>query len=219
MRRKCLPKKPWLRGLKAVYPFTSALRAWAEAQVTLCEPPFAKGLARPPVSYGVLRPGLDQPPGRGDGDLDMSKLAGVPGIVGRASPGEPPAMPLVVPTRLRDSEASSRLRVGGWRAAEERRRRWPDEAEKELGEARATDWLMRCGGLRGMKDAGCAWLVTTKTFRQAGTGGGDASTAQGITARPKATAAAARRALEQSRRLRRGDSPSEGGSERGVGGT
>jgi hypothetical protein len=48
--RKCLPKKPWFLGVKAGYPLTSALRACAEAQVTLCEEePFAYGLVRPPL--------------------------------------------------------------------------------------------------------------------------------------------------------------------------
>jgi hypothetical protein len=65
--RKCFEKKPWFLGVKLGYPFTSALRAWAEAQVTFCKGPFD-----PPESYGVFRPGLDQPPGRGEGDLDMS---------------------------------------------------------------------------------------------------------------------------------------------------
>lgn len=109
--------------------------------MTLCVPPFAYGLLRPPLSYGVLRPGLDHPPARGEGDLeDMSKLAGVPGIVGRASPRYPPDEPLVVPTLARCSAVSWRLRFGGCFAADERLRRWPEEAEKEVGEARANEF-------------------------------------------------------------------------------
>lgn len=91
-------------------------------------------LFAPPESYGVFRPGLDQPPGLGDGDLDMS-AAGVPGIVGRASPNEPPDRPLVVPDLL----GRPRLRFGGCvLAAEERRRRWPALLEKEDWEASVT---------------------------------------------------------------------------------
>lgn len=120
--RKCFAKKPWFLGVKPGNPFTSALLAWAEAQVTLWDEPFA-----PPESYGVFKPGLDQPPGLGDGDLDMS-TAGVPGMVGRASPSEPPESPLVVPSLL----GRPRLRFGGCvLAADERRRRWPALLEKD----------------------------------------------------------------------------------------
>lgn len=97
----------------------------------------------------MVRPGLDQPPGRGEGDLDMS-MAGVPGIGGRVSPNEALDMPLVAPAEL------FRLRVGGCFAAEERLRRWPDEAEKEFGEARAKD-VQRFEG-RGIEKRRCAWL-------------------------------------------------------------
>lgn len=83
----------------------------------------ANGLRRPPVSYGVFRPGLDQPPGCGDDVLDMLETPGVPGMVGRASPRERPERPLVVPSRPRASATSGRLRLGGCLAAEERRRR------------------------------------------------------------------------------------------------
>lgn len=76
----------------------------------------------------MFKPGLDQPPGLGEGDLDMSKLAGVPGIVGRASPSEPPDIPLVVPSLL----GKPRFRFGGCvLAADERRRRWPALLEKD----------------------------------------------------------------------------------------
>lgn len=100
----------------------------------MCEDdPLAKGLVRPPESYGVFRPGLDQPPGRGEGDLDMSRAPGVPGMVGRPSLRDRPERPLEVPSLLRGSVKSGwlRLRLGGCFAAEERRRRWPAEAEKE----------------------------------------------------------------------------------------
>lgn len=97
------------------------------------EDPLAKGLARPPVSYGVFRPGLDHPPAPGEGDLDMSRRPGVPGIVGRASPEERPERPLVVPCLLRASAMSGRLRLrlGGCFAADERLRRWPAEPGKD----------------------------------------------------------------------------------------
>lgn len=88
-----------------------------------------------------MRPGLDQPPGRGEGDLDdISIAAGVPGMAGRWSPRWPPEIPLVVPNLLRASEPSCRFRFGGCFAADERLRRWPAEAEKEVGEARLTDF-------------------------------------------------------------------------------
>jgi hypothetical protein len=87
----------------------------------------------------VLRPGLDQPPGRGDCDLDDISCEGVPGIGGRASPTEGPERPLVCPNLPRGSEPSLRLRLGGCLAADDRLRRWPDEAAKEFGEARAND--------------------------------------------------------------------------------
>jgi hypothetical protein len=70
----------------------------------------------------------------------MSKLAGVPGMEGSTSPKCPPEVPDVVPNLLRDSEESWRFRFGGCFAAEERLRRWPAEAEKEFGEARAKDF-------------------------------------------------------------------------------
>lgn len=70
----------------------------------------------------------------------MSKLAGVPGMEGSTSPKCPPEVPDVVPNLLRDSEESWRFRFGGCFAAEERLRRWPAEAEKEVGEARAKDF-------------------------------------------------------------------------------
>jgi hypothetical protein len=125
--RKCFPKKPWFLGVK---PFTSALRAWADAQVTLCDDkPFAYGLFLPPLSWGVFRPGLDHPPGCGEGDLDIS-IPGVPGIEGRW-PRERPCRPLVVPSLLCDSMISGRYRFGGCLAADERLLRWPAEAEKE----------------------------------------------------------------------------------------
>jgi hypothetical protein len=78
----------------------------------------------------VFRPGLDHPPGRGEGDLDISRGAGVPGMVGRASPRELPEMPLVVPDLVESGRF--RFRFEGWcLAAEERRRRWPALLEKE----------------------------------------------------------------------------------------
>lgn len=119
--------------MKLLWPLTSALRACADAQVTLCEDePLAKGLLRPLVSYGVFRPGLDHPPGRGEEDLDISNL-GVPGIVGRDSPTERPERPLELPNLLLESALSAepRLRLGGCLAADERLRRWPVEEANE----------------------------------------------------------------------------------------
>jgi hypothetical protein len=63
---------------------------------------------------------------------------GVPGMEGRVSPRERPERPLVVPSLLRASAKSGRCRFGGCFAAEERRRRCPDEAEKEDWEASVT---------------------------------------------------------------------------------
>lgn len=68
----------------------------------------------------------------------MSCGPGVPGIAGRPSPGERPERPLVVPSRLWLSGMSGRLRFGRCFAAEERRRRWPEDAEKEDWEASVT---------------------------------------------------------------------------------
>jgi hypothetical protein len=62
-------------------------------------------------------------------------------MVGRASPKERPAVPLVVPCLVRLSAKSGRLprlRLGGCLAAEERRRRWPAEAWKDDWEASVT---------------------------------------------------------------------------------
>lgn len=53
--------------------------------------------------------------------------------------------PVVLPTLFRESEPSFSWRFGGCFAADERLRRWPDEAEKELGEARAKN-CERCRG-------------------------------------------------------------------------
>jgi hypothetical protein len=58
---------------------------------------------------------------------------------------------VVLPTLLRDSARSFRWRFGGCFAADERLRRWPDEAEKELGDARANDFQVSRGG--GMRKA------------------------------------------------------------------
>jgi hypothetical protein len=89
--RACLEKNPLLRVEKEGYPFTSSLRAFAEAQVTpfvegpplICKSPYAfLGEDLPlKVSYGLVKPGLDHPPpalGEGDRDNDMSEpsLAG-----------------------------------------------------------------------------------------------------------------------------------------------
>lgn len=92
----------------------------------------------------MFKPGLDQPPGRGDGDLDIS-TAGVPGMGGRMPSKEPP---VVLPTLLRESEPSSRWRFGGCFAADERLRRWP-EAEKEFGEATAEEFQRSRGAWNG----------------------------------------------------------------------
>jgi hypothetical protein len=69
----------------------------------------------------------------------MSNAAGVPGMAGKVSPKLPPDIPLVVPNLLRASEPSWRFRFGGCFAAEERLRRWPAEAEKDVGEASVID--------------------------------------------------------------------------------
>lgn len=71
--------------------------------------------------------------------------------------GKAPDVPLVVPSLFREAEPSSRLRFGGCFAAEERLRRWPDEAEKEFGEARvkASNEMWR---LRGMNKTAAGGL-------------------------------------------------------------
>ena len=61
---------------------------------------------------------------------------------GRTPSKEPP---VVLATLLRVWERSSRCRLGGCFAADERLRRWPDEAEKAFGEARAKDFQRRRG--------------------------------------------------------------------------
>ena len=86
---------------------------------------------------------------------------GVPGMVGRTSPRERPALPLVVPSRLRASAESGRwrLRFGGCFAAEERRRRCPAEAWKDDWEASVT---YRTGeAARNVGNAATLWLATT----------------------------------------------------------
>jgi hypothetical protein len=67
-------------------------------------------------------------------------MPGVPGIVARASPRGRPVEPLVVPSLLRASAKSGRLRFrfGGCLAAEDRRRRCPLEAWKDDWEASVT---------------------------------------------------------------------------------
>jgi hypothetical protein len=90
----------------------------------------------------------------------------VPGMVGRASPDKRPALPLAVPSLLRDSAMSGRLRLGRCFAAEERRRRWPAEAWKEDWEASVT--YQRSERLRGMYERRCAWLA--RQVRRAGIG-------------------------------------------------
>jgi hypothetical protein len=81
----------------------------------------------------VLRPGLDHPPGWGEGDLDISAMPGVPGIVGRPSPRVRPERPLVVPSLLRDSAISGRVMLdGACLAADERLLRWPEEVEASV---------------------------------------------------------------------------------------
>jgi hypothetical protein len=67
----------------------------------------------------------------------MSETPGVPGMGGSNSPKALEA-PLVVPSLLRASEPSWRSSVGGCFAAEERLRRWPALAEKDVGEATVT---------------------------------------------------------------------------------
>lgn len=72
----------------------------------------------------------------------MSCGVGVPGITGSSSPKAPLEEPLVVPSLLRASEPSCRLRLGGGCfAADERLRRWPALAEKDVGEATATECI------------------------------------------------------------------------------
>lgn len=83
----------------------------------------------------MFRPGLDQPPGCGEEERDISATPGVPGMLGKTSPRERPERPLVVPSLPRASAMSGRWRLGGCLAAEERRRRWPAAAEKEGWEA------------------------------------------------------------------------------------
>lgn len=90
----------------------------------------------------------------------------MPGIVGRDSPRERPAMPLVVPRRLPEFAASAglKLRLGGCFAAEERRRRCPAEAEKDDWEASVTwgdDEAARNVGTIGGGVG--AWRSTTKS--------------------------------------------------------
>lgn len=87
---------------------------------------------------------------------------GVPGIVGRASPRERPESPLVVPSLLRASAMSGSWRLGSCRAAEERRRRWPAEAEKE-------DWEASVNLLGRQRSAECksaagAWRAETDPY-------------------------------------------------------
>lgn len=74
---------------------------------------------------------------------------------------------------LRALGPSPRLRFGGCFAAEERLRRWPDEAEKAFDEATA-DEFQRSRGARNDKRRHCAWLE--KCLASGGNGG---STAQG----------------------------------------
>ena len=112
----------------------------------------------------MLRPGLDHPPGWGDEDPDMLK-PGVPGIVGRPSPGERPERPLVVPSLLWVSALLGRFRLdGACLAADERRLRWPAEAEKEDWEASVT----RSGSVDGVGYTGgaLAWLAVTTSERE-----------------------------------------------------
>lgn len=89
------------------------------------------GLDRPlDPSYGVVSPGLDQPPPRcGDGDRDSDILPGVPGIVGRGCETPLPGTPDVAPSAPTLCALSWKFRFGGVFAAESRRRLCVVEAE------------------------------------------------------------------------------------------
>lgn len=85
---------------------------------------------------------------------------------GRASPAEGPERPLVCPSLPRDSGLSSRLRFGGCFAAEDRLRRWPDEAAKAFGEARAKE--LQRGEEAARNEGGPLRVACHKTTRRAG---------------------------------------------------
>jgi len=111
------------------------------------------GLSRTLASCGAVRPGLDQPPGCGDEDRDMSATPGVPGMLGRASPRERPERPLVVPSLPRASAVLARWMLGGCWAAEERRRRWPAAVAAEKDGWGAS---VKLRGRRGSECAECS---------------------------------------------------------------
>lgn len=76
--------------------------------------------------YGVVRPGLDQPPlrcGDGDRDNDMSGMPGVPGTVGKCCPNRPPLVRPDVVAYVSDAGEwfGAIVRLGDAGAIDERR--------------------------------------------------------------------------------------------------
>jgi hypothetical protein len=126
--------KPWLPGVNAR---TCALLACAVAHVTLFALPLAYGLAGLALllvpSYGVVSPGLAQPPlcGEGERDRDMSLAptdTGVPGMAERMRSTPLPNLPEVVPKSV--------VMIFGVLVAEERRRCWEESICGSDGESR-----------------------------------------------------------------------------------
>ena len=112
----CLEKKPLFLVEKDGYPFISSLRAFADAQVTfspfalaepfICRSPYVfLGLDLPlTFSYGLVKPGLAQPPpllGDGERDSDIVPCSGVAGM-GGSDWGPPAGRPDEDPVRWTD---------------------------------------------------------------------------------------------------------------------